>query len=105
MLLRQEALWISILFTQHCIAGVVIGRFIKYARAEQLAEREDGREQAQNNKSPKEHWRAECEFTNEVQLKALTLPRPILREATTRMEAAQQHADDKFARSTANSAQ
>ncbi len=72
------------------------------AKAEQLAEREEMVAElsaAKQQITQSEHWRAECELlNNEVRsLQSInTSLEADLREVTTRMEAAQQHADDKI---------
>ncbi|MDU1271749.1 MAG: DNA recombination protein RmuC, partial [Escherichia coli] len=71
-------------------------------KAEQLAEREEMVAElsaAKQQITQSEHWRAECELlNNEVRsLQSInTSLEADLREVTTRMEAAQQHADDKI---------
>ncbi len=71
------------------------------AKSQQLAEREEMVAElsaAKQQITQSEHWRAECELLdNEVRsLQDLHLWQADLREVTTRMEAAQQHADDKI---------
>ncbi|MBB2415494.1 MULTISPECIES: DNA recombination protein RmuC [unclassified Escherichia] len=71
-------------------------------KAEQLAEREEMVAElsaAKQQITQSEHWREECELlNNEVRsLQSInTSLEADLREVTTRMEAAQQHADDKI---------
>ena len=89
------------------LVGVAIGwLFASYQhaqqKAEQLAEREEMVAElsaAKQQITQSEHWRAECELlNNEVRsLQSInTSLEADLREVTTRMEAAQQHADDKI---------
>ncbi len=89
------------------LVGVAIGWLFasyQYAqqKAEQLAEREEMVAElsaAKQQITQSEHWRAECELlNNEVRsLQSInTSLEADLREVTTRMEAAQQHADDKI---------
>ncbi len=108
-LLRQEALWISqSWFTQLLrwwvwqLAGCLPVINMRSKKAEQLAEREEMVAElsaAKQQITQSEHWRAECELlNNEVRsLQSInTSLEADLREVTTRMEAAQQHADDKI---------
>lgn len=91
----------------HCVGGC--GNWLAVcqlstcaAKAEQLAEREEMVAElsaAKQQITQSEHWRAECELlNNEVRsLQSInTSLEADLREVTTRMEAAQQHADDKI---------
>ena len=95
------------LFRSIALVGVAIGwLFASYQhaqqKAEQLAEREEMVAElsaAKQQITQSEHWRAECELlNNEVRsLQSInTSLEADLREVTTRMEAAQQHADDKI---------
>ena len=89
------------------LVGVAIGwLFASYQHAQQKAEQFAEREEmvaelsaAKQQITQSEHWRAECELlNNEVRsLQSInTSLEADLREVTTRMEAAQQHADDKI---------
>ncbi|ENL8629849.1 DNA recombination protein RmuC [Escherichia coli] len=89
------------------LVGVAIGWLFAsdqhaQQKAEQLAEREEMVAElsaAKQQITQSEHWRAECELlNNEVRsLQSInTSLEADLREVTTRMEAAQQHADDKI---------
>ena len=96
-----------IIYAVIALVGIALGWLIAsyqhaQQKAEQFAEREEmvaALSAAKQQLAQSEHWRDECELLNN-ELRSLrsinTSLEADLREVTTRMEATQQHAEDKI---------